>query len=64
MRLSPNRKARSKDSEPGRALSLLPHTKKALYVIKEAFQTLYSHKEPFYAPDALRSMLQTPGNVE
>ena len=64
MRLSPNRKARSRDSEPGRALSLLPHTKKALYVNKASETPLYSHKEPFYAPDALRSMPQTPGNVE
>ena len=64
MRLSPNRTARSRDSEPGRALSLLPHTKKALYVNKEAFWTLYSYKESFYVPDAPRSMPQTPGNVE
>ena len=64
MRLSPNRKARSRDSEPGSALSLLPHTKKALYM-NEAFQTLYSHKEPFYAAMAAekreaRMHTQTP----
>ena len=64
MRLSPNHRARSRDSEPGRALSLLPHIKKALYANKAVKNTLYSHKEPFYAPDALRSMPQTPGNVE
>ena len=63
MRLSPNRKARSRDSEPGSALPCRP-AKKALDVNKEAFWTLYSHKEPFYAPDALRSMPQIPGNVE
>lgn len=63
MRLLPNRKARSRGSGPGSALPYRP-AKKALYVNKEAFQTLYSHKEPFYAPDALRSMPQTPGNVE
>jgi len=33
-------------------------------VNKEAFWTLYSHKEPFYAPDTPRSMPQIPGNVE
>ena len=63
MRLSPNRKARSRDSVPGSALSCC-HAKKALYVNKEAFQTLYSHKDSFYVPDAPRSMPQTPGNVE
>lgn len=63
MRLSPNRKARSRDSEPGSVLSCRP-AKKALYVNKASETPLYSHKEPFYAPDALRSMPQTPGNVE
>ena len=63
MRLSPNRRARSKGSGPGNALSCCP-AKKTLYVNKEAFWTLYSHKEPFYDPDAPRSMPQIPGNVE
>ena len=63
MRLSPNRKARSRDSEPGSALPYRP-AKKALYVNKASETPLYSNKEPFYAPDALRSMPQTPGNVE
>ena len=63
MRLSPNRRARSRGSGPGSALPCRP-AKKALYVNKASETPLYSHKEPFYAPDAPRSMPQMPGNVE
>ena len=30
-----------------------PHAKKALYVNKANFLTLYSHKEPFYTPQGM-----------